>query len=41
MSYDDVIEPRELRNALLAALRLALTRRAEPPRPARHHGVRP
>lgn len=41
MSYDDVIEPRELRNALLAALRLASVRRAESPTPARHHGIRP
>jgi methylmalonyl-CoA decarboxylase subunit alpha len=41
MSYDNVIEPRELRNALLAALRLASTRRSEPPSPARHHGIRP
>jgi acetyl-CoA carboxylase carboxyltransferase component len=41
MSYDEVIEPRELRNALLAALRLASQRRSEPPEPARHHGIRP
>jgi methylmalonyl-CoA decarboxylase subunit alpha len=41
MSYDDVIEPRELRNALLAALGLSSARRSEPPTPARHHGVRP
>jgi methylmalonyl-CoA decarboxylase subunit alpha len=41
MSYDDVIEPRELRNALLAALRLASARRTEPASPTRHHGVRP
>jgi acetyl-CoA carboxylase carboxyltransferase component len=41
MSYDDVIEPRELRNALLAALRLTSARRSEPPVPARHHGIRP
>ncbi len=41
MSYDEVIEPRELRNALPAALRLASRRRAEPPEPARHHGIRP
>jgi methylmalonyl-CoA decarboxylase subunit alpha len=41
MSYDDVIEPRELRNALLAALRLASARRSEPPTPAHHHGIRP
>ena len=41
MSYDEVIEPRELRNALLAALRLASQRRSEPPEPTRHHGIRP
>jgi acetyl-CoA carboxylase carboxyltransferase component len=41
MSYDDVIEPRELRNALLAALRLASARRSEPARPAHRHGIRP
>jgi acetyl-CoA carboxylase carboxyltransferase component len=41
MSYDEVIEPRELRNALLAALRLASQRRSEPPGPASHHGIRP
>jgi acetyl-CoA carboxylase carboxyltransferase component len=41
MSYDDVVEPRELRNALLAALRLASARRTGRPRPARHHGIRP
>jgi len=40
MSYDEVIEPRELRNALLAALRLASQRRADPPEPSRHHGIR-
>ena len=41
MSYDDVIEPGELRNALLAALRLASARRSEPASPARHYGIRP
>jgi len=41
MSYDEVIEPRELRNALLAAFRLASQRRPEPPEPARHHAIRP
>jgi methylmalonyl-CoA decarboxylase subunit alpha len=41
MSYDDVIEPCELRNALLAALRLTSARRAQPAMPARHHGIRP
>ncbi len=41
MSYDDVVEPSELRNALLAALRLASARRAEPAAPAHAHGIRP
>jgi methylmalonyl-CoA decarboxylase subunit alpha len=41
MSYDEVIEPRELRNALLAGLRLSAARRSHPPEPARHHGIRP
>jgi hypothetical protein len=40
MSYDEVIEPRELRNALLAALRLG-ARRSEAPRPARRRGILP
>ena len=41
MSYDDVIDPRELRNALLAALRVTRGRDAEPAAPARHAGIRP
>jgi methylmalonyl-CoA decarboxylase subunit alpha len=41
MSYDEVIEPPELRNALLAARRLSAGRRSQPPEPARHHGVSP
>jgi acetyl-CoA carboxylase carboxyltransferase component len=41
MSYDEVIEPGELRNALLAALRLSKTRRSQPPEPAHHHGISP
>jgi hypothetical protein len=41
MSYDEVVEPGELRNALLAALRLSETRRSQPAEPARHHGVSP
>ena len=41
MGYDEVVEPRELRNALLAALRLTAARRAQPPEPAHHHGIRP
>jgi acetyl-CoA carboxylase carboxyltransferase component len=41
LSYDELIDPRELRNALLAALELSAGRNAEPPTPARHAGVRP
>jgi acetyl-CoA carboxylase carboxyltransferase component len=41
MSYDDVIDPRELRNALLAGLRATRGRRAEAPGPAAHAGIRP
>ena len=41
MGYDDVIEPAELRNALLAALRLTEVRRRAPVEPAAHHGIRP
>jgi acetyl-CoA carboxylase carboxyltransferase component len=41
MGYDEVIEPAELRNALLAALRLTTARRRAPAEPAAHHGIRP
>jgi methylmalonyl-CoA decarboxylase subunit alpha len=41
MSYDEVIEPRELRNALLSGLRLSAGRRSQPPERASHHGIRP
>ena len=41
MSYDEVVAPAELRDALLAALRLTAARRALPVRPARHPGVLP
>jgi acetyl-CoA carboxylase carboxyltransferase component len=41
LSYDAVIDPRDLRNALLAGLRLSAGRVTEPPAPARHTGVRP
>ncbi len=41
LSYDAVIDPRDLRNALLAGLRLAAGRDTEPPTPALHAGVRP
>ena len=41
MGYDDVIEPAELRNALLSALRLASVRRQAPVEPAAHHSIRP
>ncbi len=41
LAYDELIDPRDLRNALLAALELSAGRNAEPPAPARHAGVRP
>ena len=41
MSYDEVIDPRELRNVLLRALQLADGRRAAPLGPAAHPGIRP
>jgi methylmalonyl-CoA decarboxylase subunit alpha len=39
LGYDDVIDPRDLRNALLAGLRLAAGRRGEAPAPVR--SIRP
>jgi acetyl-CoA carboxylase carboxyltransferase component len=41
LGYDDVIDPRELRNALLAALRTTAGRRAQAARPNRSGGIRP
>jgi acetyl-CoA carboxylase carboxyltransferase component len=41
MSYDDVIDPRELRNALLDALEVAAGRDAQPPAPALRSGLLP
>jgi acetyl-CoA carboxylase carboxyltransferase component len=41
MSYDDVIDPRELRNRVLQALRLGRARAAAVLEPARHTGIRP
>ena len=41
MGYDDVIDPRDLRNRLLAALRMASARRSGPWEPARPHGIAP
>jgi acetyl-CoA carboxylase carboxyltransferase component len=41
MGYDDVIEPAELRNALLSALLLTTARRRAPVEPAAHHSIRP
>ena len=41
LGYDEIIDPRELRNALLAALRLAANRRSAPAEPARHGGIAP
>lgn len=39
--YDDVIDPRELRNVLLAGLQLAGARQAAPPEPARRSRITP
>lgn len=41
MSYDDVIDPRELRNRVLHALRLARSRADEPPAPVARTGILP
>lgn len=41
MAFDEIIDPRELRNALLKALKLSLSRRSEAARPAQHSGIRP
>jgi acetyl-CoA carboxylase carboxyltransferase component len=41
MGYDDVIDPRDLRNALLHGLTLSENRAAGPFRPVRHVGVLP
>jgi acetyl-CoA carboxylase carboxyltransferase component len=41
MSYDEIVEPAELRGALLDALRLTEARRQGPVRPVRHPGVLP
>jgi acetyl-CoA carboxylase carboxyltransferase component len=41
MSYDAVIDPRELRNALLDALRLAAVRTTGPVAPRAHRGILP
>jgi acetyl-CoA carboxylase carboxyltransferase component len=41
MGYDDVIDPRDLRNALLHGLTLSENRAAGPFRPVRHAGVQP
>ncbi|MBM3671751.1 MAG: acetyl-CoA carboxylase carboxyltransferase subunit [Actinobacteria bacterium] len=41
MGYDEVIQPAELRNALLGALRLTGAHRLGPVEPAAHHHIRP
>jgi acetyl-CoA carboxylase carboxyltransferase component len=41
MSYDDVVDPRDLRDRLLAALLLTAARRAQPVGPVDHHGIAP
>ena len=41
MGYDDVIDPRDLRNALLHGLTLSENRASGPFRPVRHVGISP
>lgn len=41
MGYDEVVQPAELRDALLDALRLTSARRRAPVTPAAHHGILP
>lgn len=41
MSYDDVVDPRDLRDRLLAALRLTATRRTQAVEPVQHRGIAP
>jgi len=41
LSYDEVIDPRDLRTALLDGLRLASVRRADVPGPRAMHAIRP
>jgi len=41
MGYDEVVQPAELRNALLDGLRLTGARRRAPIEPAAHHGILP
>ena len=41
LAYDEIIDPRELRNALLHGLQLARGRRSKPAAPALHGGVWP
>ena len=41
LAYDEIIDPRELRDSLLVGLELALGRRDAAPEPARHAGIWP
>ncbi len=41
LSFDDLIDPRELRNALLAGLRVSARRRARAPEPVARLGITP
>ncbi len=41
LSYDEIVEPAELRDALLDGLALSATRRRLPPEPAAHRGILP
>ena len=41
LSYDEIVEPSELRDALLDGLALSAARRRVPPEPAAHRGILP
>lgn len=41
MIFDDVIDPRQLRNAILKAFRMTEGRQDQPREPVRHHGILP
>jgi acetyl-CoA carboxylase carboxyltransferase component len=41
LSYDEIVEPAELRDALLGGLALSAARRRRPPDPAAHRGILP
>lgn len=41
MAYDEIIDPRDLRSALIRGLKLSVNRHSLPPQPAAHNGIRP